>query len=51
MHMTGEPDRPPMFVGFGLADTNAGAHAFAAMGHPLCLTGRTGRYSFRYFYG
>ena len=43
MHMTGEPDRPPMFVGFGLADTNAGAHAFAAIGHALFNRERTGR--------
>jgi len=43
MHMTGEPDRPPMFVGFGLADTNAGAHAFAAIGHALYNRERTGR--------
>tara|TARA_B100000953_G_C18003976_1_gene415977 strand:+ start:372 stop:1589 length:1218 start_codon:yes stop_codon:yes gene_type:complete len=43
MHMTGEPDRPPMFVGFGLADTNAGSHAFAAIGHALFHRERTGR--------
>ena len=43
MHMTGEPDRPPMFVGFGLADTNAGAHSFAAIGHALFNRERTGR--------
>ncbi|MDG1846671.1 MAG: CoA transferase [Acidimicrobiales bacterium] len=43
MHMTGEPDRPPMFVGIGLADTNAGAHAFGAIGHALFHRERTGR--------
>ncbi|MGZ0218272.1 MAG: CaiB/BaiF CoA transferase family protein [Acidimicrobiales bacterium] len=43
MHMTGEPDGPPMFSGMGLADTNAGAHAFGAIGHALFHRERTGR--------
>lgn len=43
MHMTGEPDRPPMFVGIGMGDTNAGVHAFAAIGHALFHRERTGR--------
>ena len=43
MHMTGEPDGPPMFSGIGLADTNAGAHAFGAIGHALFHRERTGR--------
>ncbi|MDH3754291.1 MAG: CoA transferase [Acidimicrobiia bacterium] len=43
MHMTGEPDGPPTFVGSGIADTNAGAHAFAAIGHALFHRERTGR--------
>ena len=43
MHMTGEPDRPPMFAGIGLADTNAGAHAFGAIGHALFHRERSGR--------
>ena len=43
MHMTGDPDGPPTFVGIGLADTNAGAHAFGAIGHALFHRERTGR--------
>ncbi len=43
IHMTGEPDRPPMFVGIGMGDTNAGVHAFAAIGHALFHRERTGR--------
>ncbi len=43
MHMTGEPDGPPLFVGIGLADVNAGVHAFAALGHALFRRERTGR--------
>ena len=43
MHMTGEPDRPPMFVGIGMGDTNAGVHAFAAIGYALFHRERTGR--------
>jgi len=43
MHMTGDPDGPPMFVGMGLADTNTGVHAFAAIGHALFHRERTGR--------
>jgi len=43
MHMTGEPDRPPMFVGIGMGDTNAGVHAFAAIGHALFHRERTGK--------
>lgn len=42
MHMTGETDGPPMFVGIGIADTNAGVHAFAAIGHALFHRQRTG---------
>jgi len=42
MHMTGEPDGPPYFVGAGLADTNAGVHAFAAIGYALFRRDRTG---------
>ena len=41
--MTGEADRPPMFVGIGMGDTNAGVHAFAAIGHALFHRERTGR--------
>ncbi len=43
MHMTGDPDGPPMFVGIGLADTNAGVHAFGAIGMALYQRERTGR--------
>jgi CoA:oxalate CoA-transferase len=43
MHMTGERDGPPTFVGAGIADTNAGAHAFGAIGHALFHRARTGR--------
>jgi crotonobetainyl-CoA:carnitine CoA-transferase CaiB-like acyl-CoA transferase len=43
MHMTGEPDGPPMFVGVGMGDTNAGVHAFAAIGHALFHRERSGR--------
>lgn len=43
MHMTGDPEGPPTFVGFGLGDTNVGAHAFGAIGHALFHRERTGR--------
>lgn len=43
MHMTGDPDGPPTFVGIGLADSNAGVHAFAAIGYALFQRERTGR--------
>lgn len=42
MHMTGEPDGPPMFVGMALADVGAGVHAFGAIGHALFHRERTG---------
>lgn len=43
MHMTGDPDGEPTFVGSGIGDTNAGVHAFAAIGHALFHRERTGR--------
>lgn len=43
MHMTGEPDGPPYFVGIGVGDTNAGVHAFAGIGYALYQRDRTGR--------
>ncbi len=43
MHMTGDPDGPPTFVGIGLGDTNAGLHAFAGVGYALYRRDRTGR--------
>ena len=43
MHMTGEKDGPPYFVGIGVGDTNAGIHAFAGIGYALFQRDRTGR--------
>lgn len=43
MHMTGEPDGAPTFVGIGVGDTNAGLHAFAGIGYALYRRDRTGR--------
>lgn len=43
MHMTGDPDGPPTFVGIGLADTGAGVHAFGAIGMALFQRERTGK--------
>jgi crotonobetainyl-CoA:carnitine CoA-transferase CaiB-like acyl-CoA transferase len=43
MHMTGDPAGPPMFVGVGMGDTNAGVHAFAGIGMALYNRERTGR--------
>ena len=42
MHMTGYPDRPPVFVGMGIGDQGAGIHAFAALGYALFHRERTG---------
>ena len=42
MHMTGDPDGPPMFVGAGIGDTGAGVHAFAGVGYALYHRDRTG---------
>jgi CoA:oxalate CoA-transferase len=43
MHMTGDPDGPPTFVGIGVGDTNAGFHAFAGIGYALYRRDRTGK--------
>ena len=43
MHMTGDPDGPPLFVGIGLADSIAGVHAFAAIGYALFRRATTGK--------
>ncbi len=43
MHLTGEPDGPPLFVGAGVGDTNAGVHAFAGIGFALYNRERTGQ--------
>lgn len=42
MHMTGEPDGPPQFVGVGIADVGTGVHAFAALGYALYYREKTG---------
>ena len=42
MHMTGYPDRPPVFVGMAIGDQGAGVHAFAAIGFALYHRERTG---------
>lgn len=46
MHMTGDPDGPPIFAGIALADANAGVHAFAAIGYALFRKQRTGQGSY-----
>jgi crotonobetainyl-CoA:carnitine CoA-transferase CaiB-like acyl-CoA transferase len=43
MHMTGYPDRPPVFASLALGDQGAGIHAFAAIGYALFHRDRTGR--------
>jgi len=43
MHMTGDPEGPPTFVGIGVGDTNAGVHAFAGVGYALYRRDRTGK--------
>src|SRR5437773_11383150 len=42
MHMTGYPDRPPVFVGMAIGDTGSGVHAFAAVGYALYYREKTG---------
>jgi crotonobetainyl-CoA:carnitine CoA-transferase CaiB-like acyl-CoA transferase len=42
MHMTGESDGPPQFVGVGMADVGTGVHAFAALGYALYYREKTG---------
>ncbi len=43
MHMTGDPDGPPHFVGSAIADTGTAVHGFAALGYALYHRERTGR--------
>ena len=43
MHMTGDPEGAPTFVGLGVGDTNAGFHAFAGIGYALYRRDRTGK--------
>ena len=42
MHMTGDPEGPPIPTGIAVGDTNAGVHAFAALGYALYRRDRTG---------
>ena len=42
MHMTGHPDRPPVFVGMAIGDVGSGVHAFGAIGYALYHRERTG---------
>ena len=43
MHMTGPKDAAPHPVGVGIADSNAGVHAFSAIGYALFYRERTGK--------
>ena len=43
MHMTGPKDASPHPVGVGIADSNAGVHAFSAIGYALFYRERTGK--------
>ena len=43
MHMTGDPDGPPMMVGSALGDTNGAVHGFASLGYALYHRERTGQ--------
>lgn len=43
MHMTGEPDGPPVFVGVAFADVSAGVHALTGLALALYHRERTGR--------
>ena len=43
MHMTGPADGTPHPVGVGIADTNAGVHAFSSIGYALFHRERTGK--------
>jgi crotonobetainyl-CoA:carnitine CoA-transferase CaiB-like acyl-CoA transferase len=42
MHMTGDPDGAPTFVGIGIADVGSGVHTFAALGYALYNREKTG---------
>ena len=43
MHVTGEADGSPLFVGAGIGDCTAGLHAFAAIGYALFRRASTGQ--------
>jgi len=43
MHMTGERDRPPQYVGVAFADVSAGVHALTGLALALFHRERTGR--------
>ena len=43
MHMTGPQEGSPHPVGVGIADSNAGVHAFSAIGYALFYRERTGK--------
>jgi crotonobetainyl-CoA:carnitine CoA-transferase CaiB-like acyl-CoA transferase len=43
MHMTGDPEGPPQFVGSAIADTGSAVHGFAALGYALFHKERTGK--------
>ena len=43
MHMTGDADGPPRFVGVAIADGISGVNAFAALGYALFHRDRTGQ--------
>src|SRR5579875_68734 len=43
MHLTGDPDGPPMPIGTSMADSTAGVHAFGAICAALFARSRTGR--------
>ena len=42
MHMTGDPEGAPTFVGIGVADVGTGVHTFAALGYALYNREKTG---------
>ena len=43
MHMTGDPEGPPMPMGYAVGDIGSGVHAFSAVGFALFHRGRTGQ--------
>ncbi|MBI2800467.1 MAG: CoA transferase [Gammaproteobacteria bacterium] len=43
MHMTGDPNGPPMPMGYAVGDIGSGVHAFSAIGFALFHRGRTGQ--------